>query len=121
MNMTIKGAILGLQGLHTYNEDASMPTGARDCLACREMCTADTSLRLHVAFRRWRIIHRENPPGHGAPPDDFRVFPEYNFRFTVAHADGGLFAAHNEGYLRRPAENPLRLTEGHLRTMEDLR
>ena len=56
-----------------------------------------------------------------APPDDFRGLPEYNFRFTVAHADRGLFEARKEGYLGRPAEDPLRSTEGRLRPTEDLR
>ena len=56
-----------------------------------------------------------------APPDDFRGLPEDNFRFTVAHADRGLFEARKEGYLRRPAEDPLRSTEGRLRPTEDLR
>ena len=50
----------------------------------------------------------------GAPPDDFSRLPEDNFRFTVAHADKGLFEARKEGYLRRPAEDPLRSTEGRL-------
>ena len=35
----------------------------------------------------------------GASPDDFRGLPEDNFRFTVAHADRGLFEARKEGYL----------------------
>ena len=29
----------------------------------------------------------------GAPPDAFRGIPDDNFRFTVAHADRGLFEA----------------------------
>ena len=33
----------------------------------------------------------------GAPPDDFSGLPEDNFRFTVAHADKGLFEARKEG------------------------
>ena len=57
----------------------------------------------------------------GAPPDDFKGLPEDNFRFAVVHADRCLFEVRKEGYLRRPAEGPLRSTEGRLRPTEDLR
>ena len=57
----------------------------------------------------------------GAPPDGFRGLPEDNFRFTVAHADRGLFEARREGYLKRPVEDPLRSNEGRLRPTEDIR
>ena len=40
---------------------------------------------------------------------------------TLAHAERGLFEARKEGYLRWPAEDPLRSTEGRLRPTEDLR
>ena len=39
----------------------------------------------------------------------------------MAHADRGLFEARKEGNLRRPAEDPLRSTEGRLSPTEDLR
>ena len=57
----------------------------------------------------------------GSPPDDFRGLPEDNFRFAVAHADRVLLEAWKEGYLRRPAEDPLRSNEGRLRPTENLR
>ena len=56
----------------------------------------------------------------GAPPDDFTILPEDNVRFTVAHADRGLFEARKEGYPKRPAEGPPRSTKGRLRPTEDI-
>ena len=55
------------------------------------------------------------------PPDNFRELHEDNFKFTVAHADRCLFEARKEACLRRPAEDPLRSTEGRLRPTDYLR
>ena len=102
--------ISGRKRLHTYAEGTFMPEDAKDCLTFREICR-DTLTT--VGDCKWPLpfvglSSRKTLQADGAPPDDFRGLTEVNFRFTVAHADRGLFAVRNEGYLRRPAEGPLR-------------
>ena len=84
--------------------------------------SAETSSRLQMASSvNGGLSIRRTIQANVAPPDAFIGLSENNFRFIVAHADRGLFKARKEGYLRRPAEDPLRLTEGRLRPTEYLR
>ena len=84
--------------------------------------SAETSSRLQMASSvDGGVSIVRTLQADAAPHNAFRELPEDNFRFTVAHADTGLFEARKEGYLRRPADDHLISTEGRLRPTEDLR
>ena len=91
-----------------------MPAIAKDILTCTEICRDIlTTARAHWFLPLVGLSIRRTLQADGAPPDDFRGLPEVNFIFKVAHADRAslqhsLFAVRKEGYLRRPAEGPLR-------------
>ena len=123
-NMNIYDA----KGAPQVDRDTHIPKPrALSCLqaqrtASRADKSAGKSSRLQMASSvDERLSIGRTLQADSAPPDDFRGPPEDNFRFTVAHTDRGLFEARKEGYLRRPANGPLRSTEGRLRPTEDRR
>ena len=88
---------------------AFMPAGAKDSLTCREICRdIPTTARADgplVGLSIGRTLQAD-----GAPlmisKDSLKFISDS--QLTVAHADRGIFAVRKEGYLRRPAEAPLR-------------
>ena len=83
--------------------------------------SAETSSQLQIACSVDEGLSIERTlQADGAPPDTLRGLSGDNFRFTVAHADRGLFEARKEGYLRQSADGPLKLAEGPFRPTEDL-